>query len=211
MYQPPATEGEGHSLRDNLRRARQLLADAGWTYRDGALRNAQGEPMVLEYVDSKEAGARTVTPWIRNLEKLGITLRFSSVDFALYLQRMDKFDFDIITLNYSGTYNPGQEMQELFGSQRADVEGGSNHAGVKSPAVDALVKALTRARSKDELVPACRALDRVIMHSHYLIPQWFLSSHRAVYNQQRLDYREPMPPYAKAEEWAMSTWWSRKP
>lgn len=209
MYQPPTTEGEGHSLRDNLRRARQLLADAGWTYRDGALRNAQGQPMVLEYLDSKEVGARTVTPWMRNLEKLGITLRFSSVDFALYLQRMDKYDFDIVSLNYPGTYNPGQDMQELFGSQRADVEGASNHAGVKSPAVDALVKALTRADSKAELLPACRALDRVIMHSHYLIPQWFLSSHRVVYNQQRLAYHAPMPPYARAEEWAMSTWWSR--
>ncbi len=209
MYQPPTTEGEGHSLRDNLRRARQLLADAGWTYRDGALRNAQGQPMVLEYLDSKEVGARTVTPWMRNLEKLGITLRFSSVDFALYLQRMDKYDFDIVSLNYPGTYNPGQDMQELFGSQRADLEGASNHAGVKSPAVDALVTALTRADSKAELLPACRALDRVIMHSHYLIPQWFLSSHRVVYNQQRLAYHAPMPPYAKAEEWAMSTWWSR--
>ena len=209
MYQPPVTEGEGHSLRDNLRRARQLLADAGWTYRDGALRNAKGDPMVIEYLDSKEAGTRTVAPWMRNLEKLGITLRFASVDYALYVQRLDKFDYDMISLAYPGTYNPGQEMQELFGSKRADVEGAGNHAGVKSPAVDALVAALTRANSKDELIPACRALDRVIMHSHYLIPQWRLSAHRVVYNQQRLAYKEPMPPYAKAEEWLMSSWWSK--
>ncbi|BEP96691.1 extracellular solute-binding protein [Acidovorax sp. A79] len=211
MYTPPVTEGDGHSLRDNLRRARQLLADAGWTYRDGALRNAKGDPMEIEYLDSKEAGARTVTPWMRNLEKLGITLRFSSVDFALYLQRMDKFDYDMVSLNYPGTYNPGQAMKELFGSKGADVEGSSNHAGVKSPAVDALVTALTRARSQSEMLPACRALDRVIMHSHYLIPQWTLASHRVVYNQQRLAYKEPMPPYAKAEEWLMYSWWSLKP
>ena len=211
MYTPPVTEGDGHSLRDNLRRARQLLADAGWTYRDGALRNAKGDPMEIEYLDSKEAGARTVTPWMRNLEKLGITLRFSSVDFALYLQRMDKFDYDMVSLNYPGTYNPGQAMKELFGSKGADVEGSSNHAGVKSTAVDALVTALTRARSQSEMLPACRALDRVIMHSHYLIPQWTLASHRVVYNQQRLAYKEPMPPYAKAEEWLMYSWWSLKP
>ena len=211
MYTPPTTEGEGHSLRENLRRARQLLADAGWTYRDGALRNAQGQAMVIEYLDSKEGGARTVTPWIRNLEKLGITLRFTAVDFALYLQRLDKFDFDMISLAYPGTYNPGQEMRELFGSQGVNVEGSSNHAGVNSPAVDALVTALTRANSQAEMLPACRALDRVIMHSHYLIPQWTLGSHRVVYNQQRLAYREPMPPYAKAEQWLMSTWWSKKP
>jgi microcin C transport system substrate-binding protein len=207
MYTPPTTEGEGQSLRNNLRRARQLLADAGWTYRDGALRNAQGEPLVLEYLDSREGGLRGVTPWARNLEKLGITLRFVAVDFALYMQRMDKFDFDIITLAYQGTHNPGQEMLEYFGSQRADVEASSNHTGTKSPAVDALVTAMTRARDQAELLPACRALDRVIMHSHYLIPQWTLLSHRMVYNQQRLAYKEPMPPYAKAEEWLMFSWW----
>jgi len=209
MYTPPTTEGEGHSLRDNLRRARQLLADAGWTYRDGALRNAEGKAMVIEFLDSKEGGVRTVTPWIRNLEKLGITLRFTSVDFALYLQRMDKFDYDMISLAYPGTYNPGQAMKELFGSQGLKVEGSSNHSGVNSPAVDALVTALTRAKSEAEMLPACRALDRVIMHSHYLIPQWTLASHRVVYNQQRLAYKEPMPPYAKAEEWLMFSWWKK--
>ncbi|CAN7486572.1 extracellular solute-binding protein [Acidovorax sp. LjRoot194] len=211
MYTPPSTEGEGHSLRDNLRRARQLLAEAGWTYRDGALRNADGKAMEIEFLDSKEGGARTVTPWIRNLEKLGITLRFASADFALYLQRLDKFDFDMISLAYPGTYNPGQAMKELFGSQGVKVEGSSNHAGVNSPAVDALVTKLTRATSQAEMLPACRALDRVIMHSHYLIPQWTLASHRVVYNQQRLAYKEPMPPYAKAEEWLMFSWWSQKP
>lgn len=208
MYQPPVTEGEGHSLRENLRRARQLLVDAGWTYRDGALRNAKGDPMVIEFLDSKEGGARTVTPWIRNLEKLGVTLRFATVDYALYQQRLDKFDFDMISLAFQGTYNPGQEMQEYFGSKRADVEGAGNYTGVKSPAVDAIVTRLTRADTKAELLPACRALDRLIMHSHYLIPQWTLSSHRVVYNQQRLAYKEPMPPYAKAEEWLMFSWWS---
>ena len=210
MYTPPTTEGEGHSLRANLRRARELLAEAGWTYRDGALRNAEGQAMVIEYLDSKEGGARTVTPWIRNLEKLGITLRFTAVDFALYLQRLDKFDYDMISLAYPGTYNPGQAMKELFGSQGVKVEGSSNHAGVNSPAVDALVTALTRARSQAEMLPACRALDRVIMHSHYLIPQWTLGSHRVVYNQQRLAYKEPMPPYAKAEEWLMFSWWAKE-
>ncbi|MCW5322326.1 ABC transporter substrate-binding protein [Verminephrobacter aporrectodeae subsp. tuberculatae] len=210
MYSPPVTEGAGHSLRANLRRARELLADAGWNYRDGALRNARGEPMVIEYLDSREVGVRMVGPWTRNLQKLGITLRFVSVDFALYRQRLDKFNYDIIGLAYPGTHNPGQEMKELFGSQGADVEGSSNYAGVNSPAVDALVTALVRARSQAELLPACHALDRVIMHSHYLIPQWALASHRVVYNQQRLAYQEPMPPYAGAQEWLMSSWWSRE-
>ncbi len=210
MYQPPTTEGEGRSLRDNLRRARELLAQAGWTYRDGALRNAQGQAMVLTYLDSREGGIRTVSPWMRNLQKLGIRLNFQAVDFALYQQRMDQFDFDIVTINFQGTHNPGQEMVEYFGSKAAGTEGSSNFTGVKSPAVDALLGRILSASSKDELLPACRALDRVIMHSHYLIPQWTLTAHRLVYNAWRTAHKSPMPPYALAEQWAMFTWWAAK-
>ena len=211
MYQPPTTVGPGHSLRANLLRAQQLLHEAGWNWRDGALRNAQGEPMVLQYLDSREGGVRTVAPWMRNLEKLGITLRFSPVDFALYQQRLDKFQFDITTINFPGTHDPGQNMAEIFGSKAADTEGSGNYMGVKSPAVDALVARMAGAKTKAELLPACRALDRVIMHSHYLIPQWTLMSHRIAYNAWRLAYKAPMPPYAGAEDWVMFTWWARQP
>ena len=211
MYQPPTTEGPGHSLRNNLRRAQALLKDAGWEFRDGALRNAKGEAFVLEYLDSKEGGVRTVSPWMRNLEKLGIELRFGSVDFALYQQRLDKFEFDVTTINFPGTHNPGQQLADIFGSKAADTESSGNYMGVKSPAVDALVAAVVSARSKAELLPACRALDRVIMHSHYLIPQWTLTSHRLAYNAHRLAFRDPMPPYAGAEDWVMSAWWFKGP
>jgi microcin C transport system substrate-binding protein len=209
MYKPPTTDGPGHSLRDNLRQAQALLKQAGWEYRDGALRNAEGEPMVLQYLDSKEGGVRTVAPWMRNLEKLGITLKFVSVDFALYQQRLDKFQFDITTINFPGTFNPGQQLADIFGSKAADTEGSGNYMGVKSRAVDALVAAAAGAKSKAELLPACRALDRVIMHSHYLIPQWTLTAHRMAYNAWRLAFKPPMPPYAGAEEWVMFYWWSR--
>jgi microcin C transport system substrate-binding protein len=81
--------------------------------------------------------------------------------------------------------------------------------GVSSPAVDALVTQIVRADTKTELLPACRALDRVIMHSHYLIPQWTLTAHRIAYNAWRLAYKAPMPPYAAGEDWVMTTWWAK--
>ena len=90
------------------------------------------------------------------------------------------------------------------------MENSGNYFGVKSPAVDALVAAIVGARTKAELLPACRALDRVVMHSHYLIPQWTLMSHRIAYNAWRLAFKSPMPPYAGGEDWVMSTWWTRK-
>jgi microcin C transport system substrate-binding protein len=208
MYEPPRTDGDS-TLRDNLRRARALLAQAGWEVRDGALRNAKGEPLVLEYLDSNESGARVVTPWARNLEKLGITLNFRPVDFALYQQRLQKFEFEISSLAYPGTHTPGQEYADLFGSKAADTEDSGNLAGVKSPAVDALLRAMTGARTKQELLPACRALERVIAHSHYLIPQWTAGTHRIAYNAWRLQPTAAMPPYAQGETWAIDTWWAK--
>jgi microcin C transport system substrate-binding protein len=133
------------------------------------------------------------------------------VDFALYQQRLDKFEFDITTINFPGTFNPGQTMADVFGSKSADLEGSGNYMGVKNPAVDALIADVAGAKTKAEMLPACRALDRVVMHSHYLIPQWSLSAHRMAYNAWRLAFKEPMPPYAPAEEWVMFYWWSRNP
>ena len=208
MAVAPRTDGDS-SLRANLRQAQSLLKAAGWEVRDGALRNAQGQAFEIEYLDSNESGARMAAPWARNLEKLGITLSFRPVDFALYQQRLQKFEFDITSIAYGGTHNPGQEYADMFGSKSADQEDSGNFAGVKNPAVDALISAMTSSRSKAELLPACRALDRVISHSHFLIPQWSAGTHRMVYNSWRLAKPESMPPYAAGEGWAIDTWWAK--
>ena len=209
MTTPPRTDGD-QTLRDNLRRAQALFKEAGWEVRDGALRNAKGEPFVFEYLESGEGRMATTAPWIRNLQKLGVQMNFRAVDFALYQQRMDKFDFDMISLAYQGTHNPGQEFADMFGSKAAGVEGSGNYPGLQNPAVDALIARMTSARTQEELLPACRALERVIAHSHVLIPQWTAGTHRMAYSAKRLAKPEGgMPPYAQGEGWVMDTWWSK--
>ena len=208
MTVAPRTDGAA-TLRDNLRQALALLKSAGWEVKGGVLRNARGEPMVLEYLDTREGGVRTVAPWMRNLEKLGIQLNFRSVDFALYQQRLDKFDFEIMSINFQGTHSPGQEYADLFGSQAAKTESAGNFAGVSSPAVDALIAKMTAANTKAELLPACHALERVIAHGHYLIPQWTNLTHRMAYNASHLAKPADMPPYAQAVLWAVDTWWAK--
>ena len=209
MTVPPNTNPPG-SLRANLLQARTLLQQAGWTVQSGVLRNAQGQALELEYLDSNEGGLRVVAPWQRNLEKLGIRLRYRAVDFALYQQRLQKFDFDITSIAYQGTNNPGQELADLFGSQAADQEDSGNFPGVKNPAVDALIDKIVTARTQDELLPACHALERVIAHGHYLIPQWYASTHRMAYNAWRLAMPSVLPPYSTGEDWVLQTWWSKK-
>jgi microcin C transport system substrate-binding protein len=208
MTVSPRTDGDS-SLRQNLRQAQALLASAGWMVKDGALRNTEGQIFLLEYLDSNEGSARVITPWARNLEKLGITLKFRPVDFALYQQRLQKFEFDMTSMAYGGTHNPGQEYADLFGSKAANIEDSGNLTGMKSPAVDALIAQMTSAKTKVELIPACRALERVIAHSHLLIPQWAASSHRIVFNSWRVDKPVAMPPYAQGETWAIDTWWAK--
>ena len=208
MAKPPRTD-EGSSLRGNLRRARDLLAAAGWTIQDGVLRNAQGQAFVIEYLDSNEGGARVVTPWSRNLEKLGIRMNYRPVDYALYQQRLQRFEFDITTIAYGGTHSPGQEYADLFGSKAAQTEDSGNLTGISSPAVDALIARMVAAKTKAEFLPACRALERVIAHSHILIPQWSAPTHRMAFNQQRLARPAQMPPYVTGEAWALFTWWRR--
>ena len=208
MFAPPRTDGTG-SLRDNLRRARDLLGQAGWTVQNGVLRNQKGEAMVIDYLDSNEGGARVVAPWARNLEKLGIKLNYRAVDFALYQQRLSKFEFDIISLAYGGTHSPGQEYADMFGSKAAVTEDSGNMAGVSSPAIDAIIARMTSAKTKADLLPACRALDRVISHSHYLIPQWTATTHRMAFNDKRLGRPGQVPPYSSGEGWVINTWWAR--
>jgi len=208
MFAPPRTDGAG-SLRENLRRARDLLGQAGWTVQNGVLRNQKGEAMVIDYLDSNEGGARVVAPWARNLEKLGIKLNYRAVDFALYQQRLSKFEFDIISLAYGGTHSPGQEYADMFGSKAAVTEDSGNMAGVSSPAIDAIIARMTSAKTKADLLPACQALDRVISHSHYLIPQWTATTHRMAFNDRRLGRPEQVPPYSSGEGWVINTWWAR--
>ncbi len=209
-FEPPRTDGSDNGLRENLRRAQHLLAEAGWRVQGGVLTNAQGQPLVLEYLDSNEGGARVVTPWMRNLEKLGVRLNFRPVDFALYQQRLQKFDFDITTIAYQGTLNPGQEYADLFGSRAADTEDSGNLAGVKNPAIDSLISHMVGARAHPEFLAACRALERVVSHGHYLLPQWYSPVHRLAYNAWRLDKPAVVPPYFRGEAWAIDTWWARR-
>jgi microcin C transport system substrate-binding protein len=212
MTIPPNSTGKEPSaqgLRESLKKASALLKDAGWLVQDGVLKNTKGEPFVFEFLDSSEAGLRSHAALFRNLLKLGIEVKPRIVDFALYQNKLQKFDFDVIVIAFPGSQNPGQEYAEIFGSKEADAEGGQNYPGLKNKAVDALIEKMIGAQSKAQLLPACRALERVIAHSHVFIPQWTSGQHNLAYAGKKLAFKEPMPPYAKADSWLLDTWWAK--
>jgi microcin C transport system substrate-binding protein len=205
---PPNTNPP-NSLRANLRKARDLLAAAGWTYRDGALRNAKGEAFTIEYLDSG-GGERLLTPYFQAVGKLGIEGEYRRADFALIQKRLDVFDFDLFTVRVPGREAPGAELFDRFGSQSADTEGSGNLQGVRDPAVDALLELVVSSKTRPELVARLRALDRVLRHGYYMIPQYYSSTYRVSYRSGKFEQPEVKPLYYAAEDWVTSTWW-RKP
>lgn len=209
--QPPVTHldpAQGPTLRDNLRRARQLLAEAGWQVRDGALRNARGEVLAIEFLDNSGSMGRVVTPYARNLEKLGIAVQYKVIDFAILQKRMDVFDFDVVSNRTLGSEAPGTELLERFGSRAADTEGSGNLLGLRDPAVDALLERVVAARTRPQLVAAVRALDRVLRFGHYVVPHWYGGVHRVAWRAGRFERPAATPRYYQPESWITSTWWA---
>ena len=209
--QPPRTSLDpksGETLRDHLRRAKALLADAGWTYRDGALRNAKGEAFSIEFLDNSGAMGRVITPYSKNLEKLGFQVNYKVIDFAILQKRLDVFDFEIISNRIVGSESPGTELMERFGSRAAATEGSGNFIGVQDPAVDALLENVISAKTRPQLITALRALDRVLRHGHYSVPHWYGGVHRVAWRNGRFEIPAVMPRYYQPENWASSTWWA---
>jgi microcin C transport system substrate-binding protein len=180
-YQPPSTDGPG-GLRANLLEALALLRSAGWEVRDQTLVNvATGRPMRFEILLHDASFERITLPFAKNLERLGIAARVRTVDAAQYEYRIDHFDFDMTVGGWGQSQSPGNEQLDLWGSEKADVPGSRNLAGIKDPVVDQLVEMVISAPDRTSLVDRTRALDRVLLWGHYVIPQWHIQAFRVAY------------------------------
>ena len=194
VYVPPVTDGSGEN-RKNLREAQRLFAEAGWQVVDGALTHAKsGEKMQVEFLLEQPSFERIVSPYVRNLERLGIKSSIRMVDTAQYKNRTDAYDFDIIIGGVSNSLSPGNEQREYWSAAAADRPGSRNLMGVKSPVVDALIGKIIFAENRAALITASHALDRVLLWGHYLVPQWHTPVIRTAY-WDVLDYPRPVPDY----------------
>ncbi len=205
-YLPPVTNGSGRN-RENLRKARALLAEAGWTTKDGRLVNAKGEPFTIEFLMFAPSFERIIAAYIRNLTLLGIDARMRLVDPSQFQRRMEEFDFDVVTERYSQRLTPGVELRNFFSSIAADLSGTQNLAGIRNPVVDALIDEVIAARSRAELTAAVRALDRVLREGHYWVPQWYKGTHTIAF-WDKFAWPEIKPLYQRG---IIDTWWAKQP
>ena len=201
-YEPPRTDGSGN-IRDNLLTASQLLTAAGWTVKNMQLVHAgSGEPLQFEILLADPSFERVTLPFVKNLERLGVTARVRSVDTAQYQNRLDSFDFDMTVASWPESLSPGNEQIDYWTSARADMPGSRNLAGIKDPVVDALVDQVIAAPDRQALVNRTRALDRVLLWGAYAIPQWHIRDFRVAY-WNKFDRPAIAPKYALG----FDTWW----
>jgi microcin C transport system substrate-binding protein len=202
--------GNAEAVRTNLRESLRLLKQAGYEVRDTKLVNSKtGEPLSVELLNENPQFERVALFYKPSLERMGITVSVRTVDPTQYENRLRNWDYDLLTVAAWGeSLSPGNEQRSYWGSQAADQNGSRNYIGIKNPAVDALIDRIIFAKSREELVAATHALDRVLLWNHYVVPQWTYPYQRTA-RWDRFGRPEKLPEYA-ASAFPTIWWWDEE-
>ena len=180
-FKLPKTDGSGF-IREELRKATFLLKDSGWDLIDGKLINRNnGNRFTFEILLVSPAFERIVLPFKDNLEKLGIDVSVRTIDSAQYQNRLDAFDFDMVVSTFSQSLSPGNEQRNFWGSDASKTNGSRNIIGINNAVIDLLIEKIISSKSREDLIVSTKALDRVLLWGHYVIPQWHISAYRTLY------------------------------
>lgn len=201
-YIPPVSDGSGHN-RDGAKRALALLRDAGWVLKDGQMVQVQtGAPLQFEILLVRPEEEKLALSFAKALLRLGVKINVRTVDASQYEERLRSYDFDMIAYDWYASLSPGNEQKYYWGSEAADTPGARNYPGVKSPAMDAMINHVLEARSEAEFIPAVRAMDRVLMSGHYVIPLYYLPTDN-VAHRAHLGFPDRVPLYG----FDITSWW----
>jgi microcin C transport system substrate-binding protein len=202
-YSPPSTTGE-LGLRNNLREALKLLREAGWEVKNGMLRHTTtGKPFIFELLLDSPSWERIALPFVTNLKKLGIYAKVRLVDSSQYINRVRNFDFDMIVEVFGQSLSPGNEQRWFWHSEAAKVPGTHNYCGIQNKAIDHLVELVITAKTREELINRCKALDQALLWGHYVIPHWYSGGYNVAYSN-KLKHPENLPLYGLS----LDIWWS---
>jgi microcin C transport system substrate-binding protein len=179
-FVPPVSDGSGQD-RTLLRKASQLLQEAGYPIKNGKRVDAKGEPITIEFLIDEPTFEPHHMPYIKNLGVLGIDATLRIVDPVQGNKRTNDFDFDVTVQRYSFSSTPGDSLRTSLSSQAAAINGTENLAGIADPAIDAMIDKAINATTREDLTMACRALDRLVRAGRYWVPQWYLASYRIAY------------------------------
>jgi microcin C transport system substrate-binding protein len=198
--------GNPQAVRGNLREAARLFKEAGYEVRSERLVDSKtGEPYTVEFLADDPSFERVFLFYKPSLDRLGVTVTVRTVDDAQYENRLRNWDFDIITQSWNESLSPGNEQRGYWSSQAADQPGSLNVIGIKNPAVDAMIDQIIFAKNRPDLVAATKALDRVLLWNHYVVPQWTYGRVRTA-RWDRFGHPDPLPKYGTSA-FPMVWWW----
>ena len=190
--------------RDLARRALALLKEAGWEVKDGKMTETKtGKKLAFEMLLNDASFERVVLPYKQNLERIGIDMNVRTIDTAQFKRRDDEFDFDMMVTGFGQSLSPGNEQRDFWGSKAADTPGSRNAIGIRDAAIDSLIETLIGAPDRESLINVTRALDRVLLWSHFVVPNWHSNTAYVAYWNR---FARP----AKAAKYApvaFDTWW----
>lgn len=204
-YAPPKTDGTGNA-RENMRIAAKMLDDAGWKTGKDGIRVKDGQRLEFEILDGSPIFERWILPFVKNLERIGVKANYRVVDTAQYQNRMNSFDFDMTTGGFGQSDSPGNEQRDFWGSAKADMQGSRNYIGVKDPVIDAIIEDLVQSKSREDLAAHVRALDRILLWNHYVIPMW----HYPKWRIARWSHIERPETLSGISPLISQTWWSKE-
>ncbi len=197
--------GNPEAVRGNLREALRLLKDASYEVRDRKLIDSKtGAPFTVELLGADPSFERVMLFFKPSLERLGIEVSVRTIDPAQYENRLRSWDFDIVVSSWPQSLSPGNEQREFWGTQAADMAGSRNIIGIKNPAIDKLIERLIFAKGRDDLIAATKALDRVLLWNHYVVPQWTYNKSRTA-RWDRFGRPAELPKYGQSA--FPSIWW----
>ncbi len=201
-YTLPVNDGSGN-IRKQYRKALRLFKEAGWEVKDGKMTHLEsGEVMEIELVIAQPSVEKIGLAFRKTLERLGVGLKVRVIDSAQYEKRVEDFDYDMLVLGWSQSDSPGNEQFDMWSSAAADEPGSRNYVGIKNPVIDELIKLIVNAPSRKSLVTATKALDRVLLHNHYVIPHYFGPTYRVAYWN-----KFSRPAIAPIKSLGFNTWW----
>lgn len=177
VYTNPVS-GNSTRLRENLRKALELFNAAGYTLNGTQLVDASGTPFTFEILLNGPTIEPVAQNLVTNLAQIGVTATIRTVDSPQYINRARSFDFDVLYTGWAQSFSPGNEQRFFFGSSTANQEGSQNYAGIADPGIDALIDKLVVADDRETQLAVTRALDRVLLNRHYIVPSYSLRNSR---------------------------------
>jgi len=194
--------------RNSLIMAKEILDKAGYYIKNGQLYSSNKEPVIINFLLAQKGFERILAPFRNNLKRLGIKLSYRTVDLSLYQQRLDEYDYDMTVVSYPQSQSPGSELMSMFSSDSVNRNGAFNFAGIKDKDVDNLIKNIIYSKQRSQMLVSAKLLDRILWNQYYMVPNWYIDTHRVAYYNQ-FELPKNLPLYYQATNYVLQTWSSK--